>query len=155
MSRFALVLIFFSVLSLAQQDTTKQSSALDAGLPCDTAGATQMELNRCYNEQYKKVDAHLNVVYRKVMELLELELKYSQRHPEEEQIKHAQTAIQKLKATEKAWISYRDMNCEAAEFEYGGGSISPMMWSICMTTVTEHRIADLKSAYESPDRKIE
>jgi hypothetical protein len=33
--------------------------------------------------------------------------------------------------------------------------MAPMIYSQCLTTVTEHRTADLKSIYEDGDRKLD
>jgi hypothetical protein len=39
-------------------------------------------------------------------------------------------------------------SAERLEQQYAGGSMRPMIESQCLTTPTEHRIADLKSIYE-------
>jgi glutamate-1-semialdehyde aminotransferase len=35
--------------------------------------------------------------------------------------------------------------------QYEGGTMSPMMWSQCMTETTNHRIEELKHGYETGD----
>jgi uncharacterized protein YecT (DUF1311 family) len=52
-------------------------------------------------------------------------------------------------------MSYRDIPCEAAAQQYEGGSVASMIYSQCLTTLTEHRRADLKSVYEDGDRKLD
>jgi len=116
---------------------------------------TQMEMNQCSGAEYRKADAHLNVVYRRVIAFLESDMRDATTKGDEVEKKHAETAIQKLEATEKVWIQYRDLDCDAARFEEEGGSIAPLTWAVCMTQITEQRIVDLKSTYESPDRKLE
>jgi uncharacterized protein YecT (DUF1311 family) len=138
----------------AVQHGAKQSSTNETKGPCDWA-MTQSDMNQCFGEQYKKSDAHLNAVYKKVIALLENDLKAAVADGNNDQKKYAEAAIQKLKTTEKAWIQYRDLDCDAAEFEIQGGSMSPMVGAICMTTVIEHRISDMKDAYGSPERIIE
>ena len=152
--RSALVLLLLSLSGLTPQSTPKQSSPKRSKGACDEA-MSQMEMNQCFGDQYHKADAHLNAVYRKVIDLMEKDLSGAVAKGDGDWKTHAETEIQKLKATEKAWIQYRDLNCDAAKFENEGGSIVPMTWAICMTTVTEHRIDDLKDAYGSPDRIIE
>jgi uncharacterized protein YecT (DUF1311 family) len=153
-SSFALCLLAFTLFGMTPQGVKKQSPSKQAKDPCDSE-LTQLELDKCYGDQYRKADAHLNALYQKVMHLLEAQLKNAQDRQDEDASKLSQTAIQKLEATEKAWISYRDLQCDAAKFEYEGSSVNPMIWAICMKTVTEHRISDLKDAYETPERKLE
>jgi uncharacterized protein YecT (DUF1311 family) len=114
-----------------------------------------MEMNQCSGEQYKKADARLNVVYRKALTLLTTDLDKARNRNDNDETKHVEISIQKLKAAERAWIQYRDLHCDAAGHEYEGGSMRPMMWADCMKLTTEHRIADLKEAYEDGDRKLE
>ena len=73
---------------------------------------------------------------------------------DEEQAKLENTAIANLKHAEKAWLSYRDVQCNAAA-DFDPGSIAPMIYSQCLKTLTEHRIADLKSIYEGRGRKLD
>ena len=152
--RIMLGLLVFSLLAVVPQETTKQSSTKNSKGSCDWA-MTQMEMNQCSTDEYRKADAHLNAVYRRAILLMENDARDAVTRGDGDDKKHAETAIQKLKATEKAWIQYRDLNCDAARFEDEGGSIAPLTWAVCMMQVTEERIVDLKNAYESPDRKIE
>ena len=68
---------------------------------------------------------------------------------------YGEQQIQKLKAAEASWLTYRDLHCSAAEYEYDGGSIRPMIQAICLTTVTNNRIEEMKDAYEVRDKKLE
>jgi uncharacterized protein YecT (DUF1311 family) len=151
--RLVLGLFIFSILGIPPQDSRKQSSLNDTKNPCDWA-TSQMDLNQCYGEQYRKADARLNAYYQKVMDALGEDLRDAQKRQDDEKKKYEEQAIQKLKTSEKAWIEYRDLNCDAARFEVWGGSMSPMVWAGCMTTVTEHRISDLKDAYAKFSRRI-
>lgn len=127
-------LLAFGLFALAQ--APKKTQREQKG-PCDAA-TTQLDLNQCYGEQFSKVDAHLNKVYASLLKQT-----------------RGETAIQRVKAVEKAWIRYRDLHCEAAKSEFEGGSMSPMVWAQCMTMTTEHRIEELKAAYETGERKLE
>jgi uncharacterized protein YecT (DUF1311 family) len=131
-------------LSPAQQTTSQKN-------PCDWA-KTQRDMNQCSGEQYRKADTHLNNLYAKVMGLLEKDLAKNADDPEQKP--YNELAIQKLRAAEKSWIQYRDLHCDAARHQFEGGSLSPMIWTDCMTTTTKHRIDDLKNAYGSPARKL-
>jgi uncharacterized protein YecT (DUF1311 family) len=152
-SRFALGLVLCFIFGLIHQDSKTQSPSSDIKNPCDWA-ISQVDLNQCYAEQYRKVEASLNVYYQKVVEAIEKDLGDAQNKQDEGQSKYEEQAIQKLKASQKAWVEYRDLNCDAAKFEVSGGSMSPMVWAGCMALVTEHRISDLKDAYGNFSRRI-
>ena len=64
-------------------------------------------------------------------------------------------AIDELKAAETAWIKYRDLQCEAAGQQYEGGTIRLSVENMCMSMTTEHRIQEIKQAYEDGERKLE
>jgi uncharacterized protein YecT (DUF1311 family) len=70
-------------------------------------------------------------------------------------VEYEKTAIASLREAERTWISYRDIQCKAAAQQYEGGSAAPMIYSQCLTTLTEHRTADIKSIYEEGDRKLD
>lgn len=71
------------------------------------------------------------------------------------QIQYEKTAVESLKQAERAWLTYRHLQCRAAGQQYEGGSMRLMIESQCLTTLTDHRIADLKSIYEDGDRKLD
>lgn len=106
--------------------------------PCAKA-VSQVDMDACYSGEYKKADARLNSIYRKALASLQ----------------SSKTAVVDLKTAEFAWIKYRDAHCQAAGKQYEGGSIRPMIESQCMQLVTQHRIEEIKQAYENGDIKLE
>lgn len=90
-----------------------------AAADCD---GTQAEMNRCADQEYRKQDQRLNEVYKKL-----------DRSPE-------------LVRAQRAWIAFRDAECEWAIAEYEGGSIVPMAHSYCLAGMTEERIKTLERA---------
>jgi len=134
-----IVLLVLAVFGFAQNSKQGAKEASQKG-PCDAA-ITQLDLNQCYGEQYRNADAHLNKIYGNLLKQLQSE--------------KSATAIQKLQAAEKVWIRYRDLHCEAARLEFEGGSMSPMVWAQCMAMTTNHRMEEIKAAYETGERKLE
>jgi uncharacterized protein YecT (DUF1311 family) len=132
--RFLLSLLLLAPLLPATAHAQNTSSAD----PCAKA-VSQVDMNACYNGEYKKADARLNSIYRKALASLQ----------------SSKTALVDLKAAEFAWIKYRDAHCQAAGKQYEGGSIRPMIESQCMQLVTQHRIEEIKQAYENGDIKLE
>ena len=147
----AAAIVLVTVTTLTAQKAQKPA---DLKRPCNEA-KTQMELNQCAGEQYRKADARLNAVYRKVLEFMQKDLSDAQNEKDADQIKYNQEAITKLRAAEKAWIAYRDLHCDAARHQNEGGSMSPMIWAFCMEQTTSDRVEELKQAYETGDRKLE
>jgi uncharacterized protein YecT (DUF1311 family) len=108
-------------------------------------------MNQCAALQYKIADASLNALYQRLVAALEKDLAGARRDKNPDQIKYCETGLLELKEAERAWIQYRDLHCKAAKQQFEGGSMSPAVWSACMKLVTEHRIAELKQAYENLD----
>lgn len=83
------------------------------------------------------------------------DLAESKKSKDPHQVSYLQEGIDRLKDAERAWLSYRDIQCKAAAHEYEGGSMAPMIYSDCLKTLTDQRIDALKKIYEDGDRKLE
>ena len=110
---------------------------------------TQIEADESAGDQYTKVDSELNVVYKKIIKILE--------SPESDK-----GFLKKFKDAEKAWIKYRDAqllalwpyaNTDSAQELYG--SILPQCWSEVMTDLTRIRLEELKAWYAEFNDEIE
>jgi uncharacterized protein YecT (DUF1311 family) len=132
MSKHILLLFLVSATAWAQQP----SASID---PCKPDPVSQMQMNLCADYQFKQSDARLNRVYQKAMQNL----------------KGDSGALDSLKQSEVAWLSYRDFQCKAAGRLYAGGSMAPLAVSGCLKTLTDQRIDALKSVYENGDRKLD
>ena len=144
-----LFLLFLSPMPLAAQQTAPSTS------PCDEQPPSQRQMDACAGFQYRQADARLNKVYQKAMEYMTNDLSRAEKNNDQRQVQYETTAVESLKQAERAWLGYRDLQCKAAGQQYEGGSMRPMIESQCLTTVTVHRIADLKSIYEDGDRKLD
>ena len=96
--------------------------------PCEGNGS-QAEATGCARREYEAADAELNKVYGRLAAALDAEDK----------------AL--LKASELAWIKYRDSTCEFESSQYKGGTMRPMIESFCLTRVTKARAAELNKTY--------
>lgn len=109
---------------------------------CENA-QTQMEMNVCSSHDYEKADVELNAVYKQAMA--------AAREMDEEAKsmgEHYVGAVDALKRAQRAWIGYRDGQCELEGFEARGGSMEPMLVSGCQAELTRKRTAELKAVYE-------
>ncbi len=94
---------------------------------CD-AEATQLEANDCAAREFKAADAALNAVYRQIVARLSSETE----------------ARQLLTAAQRAWVVFRDAECKFSASGVQGGSIQPMIFSMCQTDVTKARTEALR-----------
>lgn len=107
----------------------------DAKIDCDNA-MTQADMNSCAYQDFETADAELNAQYkqtRAAMVTLDTGL--------EDNLKGAEKA---LLTAQRAWISYRDGQCEAYGFNARGGSMEPMLISGCQAELTRARTKELK-----------
>jgi uncharacterized protein YecT (DUF1311 family) len=149
MQNLLLFLLLFLAATLAAQQTKVPRN------PCRQLEVSQRQMVDCAAFEYTQADTRLNKVYRKAMQYMTNDLARAQKAGDQTQIKYEQMGIESLKEAERAWLSYRDIQCKAAGQQYEGGSMSPMIYSQCLATLTEHRIADLKQVYEDGDRKLD
>lgn len=129
-----LVSLLLSGLFLSASVTRAQEDQID----CQNA-MTQAEMNMCANKDYEAADKELNAVYKKAMasmkatdtELVDIDT-------------NLVGAVEALKNAQRAWIGYRDGQCELAGFEARGGSMEPMLVSGCLADLTKKRTDELK-----------
>lgn len=120
----AVLLLVIASASSAQQKKKPQ--------PCANV-QSQAEMNICWGNEYKKADAELNQVYRKLVGMLDEEQKAQ------------------LKEAQLAWISYRDKNCEFVADMYKGGSLRPTVLATCLLDVTDNRTTELRNQIKERD----
>jgi uncharacterized protein YecT (DUF1311 family) len=102
------------------------SEASAAGA-AECADQTQNGLNACADAAYRKADAALNAAYKEIIRRL----------------KGDAAATKLLVTAQKAWIAYRDAECDFASSANAGGSIYPMVYSICLEAATKERTREL------------
>jgi uncharacterized protein YecT (DUF1311 family) len=104
------------------------ASIAQADEDCEAPGLSQAALNNCYGDAYKKADVELNVLYRQITERL----------------KDDKETTRLLVAAERAWVAFRDAECDFSVSEVGGGAAYGMIHAICLRRLTAKRIDDLK-----------
>lgn len=98
-----------------------------AALPSCTDAVTQTDMNICAHQVYETVDVTLNQTYQALTQELST--------PEQDLLTDA----------ELAWIEYRDKTCELEAAPYEGGTIQPLVYSQCLSRMTENRTAELQA----------
>ena len=107
---------------------------------CDNAN-TQMELNICAGRDYEEADTALNAQWKITREAM---VEADQAIEEADQ----RGAEKELLAAQRAWITYRDGQCEALGYGYYGGSMRPMVVASCLADMTRKRTEELKAMLE-------
>lgn len=92
---------------------------------------TQTDMNRCANADYAKADAELNRVY--------------------QQLRAKTGSAAQLEAAERAWLAYRDKECDLETAGEAGGSIQPLLQATCLKALTERRNAELRRLLKCQD----
>jgi len=101
-----------------------------AAAQCKDAVSTK-DMQDCMDEEWKKSDAELNRVYQEALRKLKPE----------------QAAL--LKKAQRAWLTYRDAQCEADYKMFAGGSAAPLALTQCRVTLTQERTKTLTDTYLS------
>ncbi|KQV38534.1 urease-associated protein [Rhizobium sp. Root268] len=103
----------------------------------DCANAmTQADINSCASEDYEAADKALNAQWtktRKVMVDWDAELE-----------KQNKGAVDSLMKAQRAWIEYRDGQCDAVGYSVWGGTMYPAIVTGCLADLTRKRTEELK-----------
>lgn len=119
------VLLLLTALPLFSQDSAQFKA-------CNAKAQTQMDMNACAGDEANRVDAKLNALYKQVLAKAAGE----------------ENAVAKIKASERAWIAYRDAYVDATypatdkQAEYG--SMYGMDVALLRARLTQQHIADLQ-----------
>lgn len=95
---------------------------------CDNAQGGQAGLNECYDKLFKKSDVELNKLYKEI----------------EARLKDDPDTKKLLVTAQRSWVAFRDAECNFQASGSSGGSVAPMIYSMCLDGLTKSRIDDLK-----------
>lgn len=56
----------------------------------------------------------------------------------------------RLMKTQDAWMSYRDLQCEAVYGLYAGGTLAATQLAACKRRMAEARSSELRETYDEP-----
>jgi uncharacterized protein YecT (DUF1311 family) len=97
--------------------------ALDCGNPID-----QFTINQCATQSYDRADHELNSQYQEIMRRLKDD-------PETAKL---------LTTAQRAWVTFRDAECELQSSSVEGGTMRPMVFSNCLEKLTKQRLVDFE-----------
>lgn len=107
---------------------------------------TQMEMTYCAGVDYEDADADLNALWPDVIAAAKLNDEYVADMARERGVP---TTVEALRDAQRAWIRFRDAQCEFEAYEVFGGTMQPMVGSLCLARLTRERITLLSQALES------
>lgn len=112
-------------------------------IDCANASST-VEMNYCADQDYEAADKALNAAYQKALKALpEMAVADSERF-------NAKAWEKVLRASQRAWIAYRDAECqEHVPMFWGGGTGTTAAVIGCLTELTKARTKELKESYDA------
>lgn len=102
---------------------------------------TQSDMTSCEAARHDAADKALNAQYKKTraaMVAIDKDL--------DGDMKGAEQALVKA---QRAWIDYRDAECDAFGFQARGGTMEPMLVAGCLADITDKRTKELKELEDS------
>jgi uncharacterized protein YecT (DUF1311 family) len=131
---------FLSGLAVMAFGVSMQAGAAMAqNIDCANANST-IEMNFCADREYAAADAALNDIYTQALAAI---AKSDGEKPYDP--KSWETA---LRASQRAWIAFRDADCKGLEpMQWSGGTGSTGAVLGCMTQLTHERIRVLKERF--------
>ena len=130
----ALLMIMLLALLLAADE-----APLDCASP-----QTQVAMNECAVRDYVRADDAMNAQWRVTL---------NEMHRRDHDIDLPGTSGElsysaALLSAQRAWLAYRDAECRVQGYAAMGGSMRPMLVSLCLTQLTEQRTAQLRATLE-------
>ncbi|KJS09086.1 MAG: hypothetical protein VR78_16910 [Hoeflea sp. BRH_c9] len=106
---------------------------------------TQMEMSYCAHLDFENADKDLNALWPDVVAAARQSDEYV---AEQAKSMGVPTTLEALRTAQRAWITFRDAQCDYEAYEVFGGTAQPMVGSLCLARLTNERIEVLKRAIE-------
>ena len=108
---------------------------------CDHAD-NAAEFRECGDIYYQMEDKAMTIIYQKLIKLLKAE--------DVDHMINNMSREEHLRKSQRAWIKFRDENCDAYSTIIGyGGTIMMDLYQGCITSMTKERALELNSLYDS------
>lgn len=96
---------------------------------------TQLDMTMCAHMDWQAADAELNLVYTDAIAAMQ--------DSDAAYLPQGATEEDRLRAAQRAWVAFRDANCDVAGSQMRDGSGEPMLVNICLHQMTLDRTAEL------------
>ncbi|KGF70946.1 hypothetical protein LL06_02375 [Hoeflea sp. BAL378] len=119
------------------------ASALAEDLPDCIDPQAQVEMTYCAGLDYETADAELNELWPEVVAAARQDDEYV---AEQAKSMGVPTTEEALRTAQRAWIAFRDAQCDYEAYEVFGGTAQPMVGSLCLARLTRERVALFRQA---------
>jgi uncharacterized protein YecT (DUF1311 family) len=100
------------------------------------AAQTQLEMNDAEAAKFAAADKAMNAAYQRLM------------------AKITPAGQKSLREAQRAWLSFRDQECDFETLGSADGSVHPMVVSACKAKLTRVRTADLQTQIDCPEGDV-
>ena len=114
-------------------------------LDCDNA-QTQVEMTSCAGLAYEAADDDLNALWPDVVAQARA---MDEANADLIRERGVPTTVEALRSAQRAWIAFRDAECSYEAYQAFGGTMQPMLGSLCLERLTRERIATLKTLLDA------
>lgn len=119
-----------AVVHLSTTAGAEQSSSAEHQRCIAESGGVTVQMLDCLGAELERKDAELNDLWAKVPAAI------------------GSDAMTPVRKAQRAWIAFRDAQCEAASSLTGDGSLSAIAYSSCVLEMTEDRVSELRRMLE-------
>ena len=112
--------------------STRAQDAPDCADPQD-----QYSMTYCAGVDYENADAELNRLWPDVVAAAKSNDEYV---GDQAKSMGVPTTLEALRTAQRAWIAFRDAQCEYEAYEVFGGTMQPMVGSLCLVRLTNERV---------------
>jgi uncharacterized protein YecT (DUF1311 family) len=104
---------------------------------CDNAQA-QADMNICAAKDFEAANLELNAQWKRTFAFMR-----QQDKQDDEPWASGPSYSQALLNAQRAWLTYREAQCTLESYHTRGGSMRPMLYSMCAADLTRERIQQL------------
>ncbi|HXW72352.1 MAG TPA: lysozyme inhibitor LprI family protein [Methylocella sp.] len=140
--------ILAGMIAVALSSTSAAASAASDLAAIDANYQTCVEKNpdnagmkECTNKAYFEADKVLNKTYLSIAEALRVKV------PGDSELDDQKEELKRLLASERAWILYRDAECQLQGVAMLGGSGEGLVIGGCLYSLTQKRARDLEDLF--------
>ncbi len=136
MLKLALLPMLCGCVLLLDAPTSAQQPQPDCKEP-----QTQADMTICAGQDLADADKALNAQYQVTRNVL--------KERDAGASAELKGGVEALVKAQRAWLAYRDAQCASAGFQARGGSMEPMLISMCEADLTRKRTAELKALVDN------
>ena len=110
--------------------------------PDCTDPQSTLEMKLCTQRELDRADAELNRVYTEAIAAAREQYRSMRGEPGYEKMPDSEAMLRKA---QRAWIAFRDANCDYQYQVYYGGSLAGLSYLACKSEMTKARVKELRT----------